>query len=217
MHVAPRIVVHCCPLSTIFLLSQTCPKHAPQDDPDMPQTSPRWCPRHAGLCPRYTSQCHIWYPQLACFLKNIVHDGSFQHCTWLLVYLNIFLYKYSYKFFDTNIRMIFLIQTCSDVQMIQIYLDISTCRFLDIHIFKYSFISKIYIRHTLFCKHLDYEMTLAVSKLIGIGTHLIYNTSTWLCQYFSVKWCLGSCRCARRPIWVQTHGLVGEVARKAFV
>ena len=48
MHVAPRIVVHCCPLLTIC--PRCCPRHGPR-------WCPRWCPRHAPdmpqTCPRH--------------------------------------------------------------------------------------------------------------------------------------------------------------------
>ena len=79
MHVAPRIVVHCCPLLTVC--PRWCPSHAPGDAPDIPQmlsqTCPRWCPRHAPddapdmpqTCLRHAQMmcqtCPSWCPRHA--------------------------------------------------------------------------------------------------------------------------------------------------------
>ena len=67
-------------------------------------------------------------------------------------YIQIF----SYTNIDSyHIRIIFLIQIYSDICLyyffIQIYSDIHSYNFWDIDIFKYLFVSKFYIRHTLFC------------------------------------------------------------------
>ena len=56
MHVAPRIVVHCCPL-----LPQILPRHAPDDAQDMPQMMPQTCLRHT---PDNAPDMHHMMPQL---------------------------------------------------------------------------------------------------------------------------------------------------------
>ena len=79
----------CCPLLTI------CPRYCPRNTPDMPQmmsqTCPRWCPRHAPddapdmpqMMPQtYLSVSYLISSKRLLF-KNIAHNGSFQHCTWL--------------------------------------------------------------------------------------------------------------------------------------
>ena len=72
--------------------------------------------------------------------------------TNILVYSNIFCYKYIrifvriiflYEYIRIFVRIIFLIQMYSDIHLY---------RYLDIDIFKYSFVSKIYVRHTLIRK-----------------------------------------------------------------
>ena len=76
---------------------------------------------------------------------------NIKHCLWIYLYIQIFsntkirsyhiifLYKYIWIF----IRIIFLIR---------IYSDMRLYRFWDINIFKYSFVSKIYIRQNLIWK-----------------------------------------------------------------
>ena len=70
MHVAPRIVIHRCSLLTI------CPRWCPIHAPDIPQMMPQLMPQ------TYLSVSYLISSKRLLF-KNIAHDGSFQHCTWL--------------------------------------------------------------------------------------------------------------------------------------
>ena len=71
---------------------------------------------------------------------------------WIFEYSYHFQYEYSfvsysYCFFLYEYILIFI----RIIFLIRIYSDICSYRFLDINIFEYSFVSKIYIRHTLVC------------------------------------------------------------------
>ena len=62
------------------MMLQTCPRwchsHAPHDAPDMSQMMSSSGPL---VVPKWSSSG----PQERLLFKNIAHDGSFQHCTWL--------------------------------------------------------------------------------------------------------------------------------------
>ena len=107
------------------------------------------------------------------------------------------MYSYIRIFSDMNIRsyhicIICLIRIYSDIHsycfLIRIYSDIRSYRFLDINIFEYSFVSKIYIRHTLVCWQLFWNFVTATLIHMFIclahtsSKHTeVFNASTVLC------------------------------------
>ena len=82
----------------------------------------------------------------------------------------IFGYSNIFKYFPIRIfvRIIFVsFFWCEYIKIfirivffIRIYSDIRSYRFLDINIFKYSFVSKIYIRHTLLRSNIHFHVTI---------------------------------------------------------
>ena len=92
---------------------------------------------------RYSFVLFFWYEYIRIFVRIIflirIYSDIRSYRFFIRIYSNIFRYKYSFVSYSYHF-------------FIRIYSDIRSYRFLDINIFEYSFVSKIYIRHTLHWK-----------------------------------------------------------------